>query len=582
MTRSEAIELPSIYETKGRFATKIGYHLSASGTRTRSYHYLKKNQKVALAEAIQIAAAWEEEVKDFPVFVERIKAELGEQIVEKLDLSKPIWHTKGRPGAQTDNLERLVSETVSKISTADNAGQAEADWQYALAQLAASDPRFTRFHPASKFMKFPAETPSRPHRIEKIVKGERFPYAPSNQVKELIHQMPKVAAATVPTIEEVRNLFVAYKEQKVGGHTNRGGVQKITHRSLQNSLKGIFAAFDLVQIMTTDPISKLDGPTLETLFDRMYQRVKNGELSERTAGHYCGALKQMVEWAHRQSTINFRLPDNAEDILHVPVPKRTKEVRPYDPEIIKAILKTLKAKGDEKTALAVLLALCTGAYQSDIGNWGYQRQEDLAEKPYDNLVTDNGDTYVYWRRRKTRNHNGFFSLHLLPAEVVKLLNKHLMPNDTRRNPYMRLLLNTDGAPLYSEGANRPNDCIGRQYIRSRKEVEDEMRKEIADPKLTEEFHIAYPFEQFRKDVLNFIYQQSKSTDMTQKMAGHTNERAKDMQRQFAGAGRPGVLDAYLRDDFSDLTAILKQWHEQLRKDGIFEAAGIVEKKRDGR
>jgi len=561
-----ADKLPSIYFLEGKgWTAKIGYHLAAEGKRVRSYHYLGQNKVPALSLAIQIAADWQDEVKDFPEFSKRLTAHYG------LTIDLPVWHTKARKGAvrKIAYLEKFMADHDAREKKTDEDAQTAVDYVEASRRVAAADPRFAKYFP---------EDPSKPFRVSKLVEGKWVDFVPSPEVMRAAQlAMPQ---GRVLAIEQVKDEFLAYKEQKVGGHTNRGGVQKITHRSMQNNLKGIFAAFHLAGIVATDPISKLDGPTLENLFDRMYQRVKQNEISEKTAANYCGALKQMVEWAHRQSTINFRLPDNAEDILHVPAPKRNGEVRPYNPEIIKVLLKRLKAKGDEKTALAVLLALCTGAYQSDIGNWGYQRQDEPNEKPYDNLVTDNGETYVFWRRQKTRNHNGFFSLHLLPPEVVKLLHKYLMPSDPKKNPYMRLILNSDNTPLYAEGANRPNDCIGRQYVRARNEVEDEMRKEIADPKAAKELRIKYPFEQFRKDVMNFVSQTGKSTDMTQQFAGHTNEgrkreHADEMKRQFTGAGRPGVLDRYLRDDFSDLTAILRQWHEQLRKDGIFEAAGII-------
>jgi hypothetical protein len=130
------------------------------------------------------------------------------------------------------------------------------------------------------------------------------------------------------------------------------------------------------------------------------------------------------------------------------------------------------------------------------------------------------------------------------------MQKCLAPKTTRKNPTWRLFLSKRSEELYRTGVGEPRvDSIGQRYHRA-------ALKAIAgkDEKGNDVLGVDLPFMQLRKVALNAIKKASGGSD--------------DVVRKFAGQKVPGVLRAYLNDEFDDVSAALVKWRERLLEDGV--------------
>ena len=366
----------------------------------------------------------------------------------------------------------------------------------------------------------------------------------------------RALAAIAPTVHEVRatsveakrltirqaaDAYLEYKRQKIGlvipGLRKGGGLKPQTYNGLERELE-----YSLKHLDTSLDLNELTHERLEQFRDDCYRAAA----SPRTAFNFAKAVKSMLDWAHRNNKIDYRTPDAIDDIFALARPETTKKLT-YDAATIlklKAIKQSAEAirkrKGEEVWMFA-LLALNTGAYQVDIGHWTF---DDLK-------FTDDGKPYLWWQRQKSSHQNHtLYSRHDLWPETWRGCRKCLAPKTSRKNPTWRLFLTKRNEEMYRTGVGEPRvDSIGQRYHRA-------ALKAIAgkDEKGNDVLRVDLPFMQLRKVALNAI----------KKAAGGSD----DVVRKFAGQKVPGVLRAYLNDEFDDVSAALVRWRERLLEDGV--------------
>lgn len=313
-------------------------------------------------------------------------------------------------------------------------------------------------------------------------------------------------------VEQVRDLYLEYRKGKVGIVAGQG-IGEGTYTNECRNLKGGLSVLD--QRMMIDVLGYAE---LERLRDDIFRRVDgdgDGGLSKRSANNYWGEVGRMLSWAHKQSTVPYRLPEDAADLLKArfrnPNPIR---IARYDA----AQLKTLLKGATDRQRLYVLLALNCGHTQIDVGSL---RRDEVVE--YEGRLS------VMRRRSKTKHQNDFEALHTLWDETAVLLKSKM----AKSNKSGLALLSEAGTPLYR--AKPHCDIISDTYLALQHAAEVDL-----------------PFKQFRKIGSTAI----------QRIGG-------DEARRLYKAGAVDSGDrVYVLDSYEKLTPHLLAWGEELRRDGV--------------
>lgn len=444
----------------GQFYVRIGYRRSLSGARQRAFFYLGRDEKTAVAKAAALKFAWKE-----------------------------LKRQKGCDAVWTDNAASFLDRSLQHLTEAEAAVAVERHHTdmaaHALEQgsvtVFSRDPvngRVTQMDPD-----------------------------PSDNVVE---QSPRLR------IEQVRDMYIEYRKGKRG----IGGGQGINEKTFTNecrNLKGGLASLDPSTLMNT-----LGYAEIERLRDNIFRRVNNGTsgITKRTANNYWLEVQRLLNWAHRQANVNYRHPEDVEDIFKQrfrnPNPVKIAE---YDANQLKMLL----AKASDRQRLYTYLALNCGHYQIDIGTL---RRDEVVE--YE------GRTAIKRKRSKTAQQNDFDALHVLWPETGALLKREMARSrECAARKTDLALLSARGTPLYRKSPKC--DIIGDSYLA-----------------LQQTAKVDLPFKQFRK---------IGATAM-QRLGG-------DETRRLYKAGTIGDGDkVYVREAWEKLTPHLMAWGEALRRDGV--------------
>jgi hypothetical protein len=339
------------------------------------------------------------------------------------------------------------------------------------------------------------------------------------------------------TIREAADAFYLYKAEKIGLHIpglkRGGGLNALTYNGLKRELE---YALDLLD--ESADLRTLAHDTLEKFRDDAYREAKK----PRTAWNRVKALKSLLDWAHRNQNISYRSIDTIDEIFGLARPDTTRRTS-YGTETAAKLIAIREqsaagiSKGAEPVWPFVLLALNAGAYQID-----------LSSLTCDNIKVDaKGKRYLWWQRRKTRHQNeNLWTRHDLWPETWAAMEAVLAQDDPTSNPSRLLFLNSAGRPLYHTAKDKARgDVIGLRFKRTCSKGKDAEGKDAP---------VDLPFMQLRKISLNAIKKASGGSD--------------DCTRKFAGQRVPGVLRAYLEDEFSDVSEALAKWRGDLIKDGV--------------
>ncbi len=454
--------IPTIrIHARGLYYARIGYRRSDSGVRQRAFFYLGRNEKAAVVKAAALKHAWK-----------ALKRKCG---------AKAVWPHEYDENAPDRSLADLSPQEIDAAVERHHAEMTEHALEQAKVEVVSRDRETQR--------------------------AKRIDSNPSDTIE---NQTPRVR------IDQVREMYLEYRKGKLG----IGGGQGINAKTCNNetrNLKGGLASVDQRQLIDT-----LHYAEIERLRDNIFRRVAaaKGCISKRTANNYWNEVQRMLHWAHRQATVNYRHPEDVQDLFknrfRNPNPVKIAE---YDA----AQLKKLLVSATDRQRLYVYLALNCGHYQVDIGS--LRRNE---------IVTIDGQTAIVRKRSKTEQQNDFEAMHVLWPETAALLKREMAKSaGFAERPGDLALLSDRGTPLYRKSPQC--DIISDTYrvLRLRAEVD-------------------LPFKQFRK---------IGATTM-QRLGG-------DETRRLYKAGTIDDGDkVYVREAWEKLTPHLMAWGDELRRDGV--------------
>lgn len=453
--------IPAIrLHTRGQYYARIGYRRSASGIRQRAFFYLGRDEKSAVAKAAALKYAWRE-----------LKRKHG---------SGAVW--SDRCINQADPCLAHLSPIDAALSVEQHHSEMTID---ALEQGSvtvvgrdANTGRTTQMSPE-----------------------------PSDNVSE---QMPKLR------VEQVREMYCDYRRGKLG----IGGGQGINEKTFNGECRNLKGGLGSLNFRTL--INSLTYAEIEKLRDDIFRRVStaaNG-ISKRTANNYWLEIQRMLNWAHRQSNVGYRHPEDVTDLFK----RRFRNPNPvkievYDAEKLKKLLKP----ATDRQRLYIYLALNCGHYQIDIG---------LLRR--DEVVEYEGQTAIMRRRSKTAQQNDFEALHVLWPETAALLKREMVRSaNVSIGTATLALLSNRGTSLYRRSPKC--DIISDVHLALQHGAE-----------------VKLPFKQFRK---------IGATAM-QRLGG-------DETRRLYKAGTIEDGDkVYVREAWEKLTPHLMAWGDELRRDGI--------------
>lgn len=284
----------------------------------------------------------------------------------------------------------------------------------------------------------------------------------------------------------------------------------------QSTLNTIRATLDAALAPLPPHKTRISGLNLADVQGLVDAHYSDEDLSERTALNYARAIKAFLDWLDDEPSVTFSKPKGIDKVFRL----RTPEVEPYIPAMAEVKALMHHADGD-RPRLYLLLAI----------NCGYT-QVDISALRHDEIHVE-GNVWFIWRRReKTSHQNTFHSLHWLFPETVALLREEMAP---RRNRYGLALLNTEGEPLLQVCDGYRTHCITDAF---------ETAKKSAGLTSTVSF----------KSLRKF------SSNTLRAAALHDKD---NMARLFLGQKIPGVLRAYVRDDFAPLSDALKAFRRTL-------------------
>jgi integrase len=195
-----------------------------------------------------------------------------------------------------------------------------------------------------------------------------------------------------------------------------------------------------------------------------------------------------------------------------------------DPKVptVEEVRKLYAACRNDDERLYMLLGINCGMYEVDIS----------ALTPAA-LQMHKGEQYLVWKRQKTSHQSPYTLYHWLFPETAALIDSQRAPE----NAHGRLLLNRYGEPLAeSKVSGHRTKAITEQFPAIVK------RAGLAGKGIS--------FKSLRKFGAHELRAQ----------AAHDKD---NLARKYLGQAVPGVLRHYVRDDFEDLTAELKRFHERL-------------------
>lgn len=344
-------------------------------------------------------------------------------------------------------------------------------------------------------------------------KAPRLPVWPpkGEKTKAVTPAVPIPSKAANPntiTIAKAKEKFLAIYKARVGLQGPRG-IKERSYVSMGKSINAVIRAID-----DTLPITSLDRQAVQGIVN--YWLHSDRGLSERTAANYLRSVRQFVEEVARMD-VGYTKPDIADLFVFRAVKG---EIAKYNPKAIRTLLNAV----DERCKLYQMLAL----------NCGMQ-QVDICAMKLDEIVTIRGEMFIARKREKTSHQNDFVSMWWLFPETAALLKKY----QARKNPKGLALLRPSGDPMIQKGSSR--DYVSLQWDRVRG----------AAPAVAESFS----FKQYRKVGISAI----------KRITG-----IPDVARQYAAHKIEGALAHYDRDDFFEpLTAALRKWHAELKKDQVF-------------
>jgi len=508
-----------------QYTCRVGYDLRDDGRRVRSFQYLSADPDEAILRHIKLDREWFDLKENWPRLSELL-AKYGPPAVRSADLSKPVWckpeWTETVPAEvhlQGDLAKRAVARVLTSKATA------------AVESIQSAKELLARFQERPGELSVLAMLPED---LRARVLQALQPAA--NEVAGVASDAKRL------TIRHAVDAFLEHKASKIGlnipGARRGGGISPITYNSLKRELNYSLDGLSAAGVDESALLNSLSTSCLEKIRDELYKQAN----SPRTALNRCLALKEMLDWAHRNKGIDYRKPDEADEVfaLSKVEPERKETYSAENVARLKAIkasaAKVIEAGGEEVWAY-VVLALNTGAYQKDLATW-----------THDTIRKDaNGVLYAWWRRSKSRHQNKtLWTRHDLWPEAVQLLEKHRATQDKTANPGQLLFLTSDGRPMYHEAKDiARSDPVGTRYKRACNNALD------ADGASAP---VDLPFKQLRKIGWNAIKKHSGGSD--------------DIARMFGGQKLPGIARAYGHDDFADVSAALAKWREQLITDGV--------------
>lgn len=465
--------IPTIrMHARGQFYVRVGYRRSASGTRQRAFFYLGKNENDAVAKAAALKHVWK-----------KIKSKQGRNAA---------WPT------DNDTRDNLFFPNLSPSEI---------------------QPAFERHH---KEMSENALELGTPTVVGLDVESGRFKSFDSDPSETAEIKSPRLR------VEQVREIYLNYRKGKIG----IGGGQGINEKTYNNESRNLTGGLACVDIRVL--IETLQYAEIEGIRDNIFRRVGAGKdgISKRTANNYWNEVQRMLNWAHRQTTINYRHPEDVQDLFK----QRFRNANPvkiaeYDPAQLKKLLKF----ATDRQRLHIYLALNCGHYQIDIGS--LRRNE---------IVESDEHTAIVRKRSKTAQQNDFEAMHPLWPETAALLKREMAKSARFANNQDNLaLLSNQGTPLYRKSPQC--DLVGDSYLALRHDADVDLS-----------------FKQFRK---------IGATAM-QRLGG-------DETRRLYKAGTIDDGDkVYVLEAREKLTPHLMEWGNELRSDGVlFDYSPVTARKK---
>lgn len=520
------------WDTRAKqFTCRVGYRFNEVGARVRDFQYLTADPDDATIRHITLGKRWEADCNRWPALVQVIRLGLPDPL-KSADLSKPVWIKEEWLTAGRATMEGQLQAWEQE--RADVAGQLAADAaEQALFNARVSQASRARADEALDTVRSIAGSPLMPKLNERS----------RTAIAEALYD-PAAHGGVTPrrlSIRQAADEFAAYKESKIGliipGLKRGGGLKAHSFNGIKRELN-----YALKHLDETASLDTLTHERLEHFRDQCYRAAQ----SPRTAFNLAKALKGMLDWADRNRTVAYAAPETINDVFALARPETTKKLT-YDAATV-AKLKAMKAaaektvkQGGEPVWVFGLLGLNAACYPSDAASW-----------TYDNLkFTDDGRPYLWWQRQKTSHQNTtLYTRHDLWPETWAAVQGAMAPDDPATNPMRYLFLTRLGQPMYRTAKGRARlDVIGLRWKRCADKAisgQDEAGKDVQGVDL--------PYAQLRKVALNAV----------KKAAGGSD----DVVRKFAGQKVPGMLKAYLSDDFDDVAGALTKFREVLRAHGV--------------
>lgn len=527
----------------GQYVCKVGFHLSAKGERVRQTQYLTANADEATLRHIRLQQQWGALESNWSILADMIRPGLPEHL-RNADFSKPVWLKEEwgdaalavQRGTKDAMVEKLLETVVQKTAT--NLQQIDEAKDF----LGRLKPDTTA--PSQLTMPPDLALSGLSHQV---LTGNLLNILPPDLRARVLQALQPAANevsglavdARLLTIRQAAEEFLSQEKARVG-----------------NKLRGIGAnTYMHTKRMVDDALRLLDeNADLRVLnHQRLSQFVIDAgskAKSQRTAYNWVRAgLKPVLEWAHKRSDVNYRMPDSIEDLFRLRKP-HTDNKMTYSPETAE-ILKAIRTASEKMRAdswVFVLLALNTGAYAADIASWTYENLK----------IAKDGKVYLEWTRVKEKHHSPAMNRHQLWPETWERMQMCLAPDDPERNPERRLFLSRDGRPMWMAELDKPRvDAIGHRY----KRAVDVAYLEHEDGK---HVPVALAFKQLRKIGMNAMNEFSGGS--------------LEVVRIYAGHVIPGVSAAYLVNRYEDVTKVLGKWREQLLADGVLNPIKPVKAK----
>jgi integrase len=233
-------------------------------------------------------------------------------------------------------------------------------------------------------------------------------------------------------------------------------------------------------------------------------------LSDRTGVNYCRAVWRFLQWA--SDVYQFPLPPRSREVFTL----RTVRVTPHPPTLDE--VRTMYAEAAPRLKAWMMLALNCGMYESDIAALRWSNLQERA---------------VVWRRQKTSHQNDFDLHHDLWLETIAGIEAH----GDRRGEL--LFVHTDGKTLHEYSTETHRHIVSNHV--------DTVNKRLGT---------RFQFKGLRKFGASWFATQRDGVALARLYLGHQP---------------PGMLSAYVRDDYARMNKMLAKFREYLLKAKVFEA-----------